>query len=297
MSSLRFAFTVDDVALHRYETPDGFESFSSVGDFRELVGFLDRQGVPGTFFVVPFNEDVPLYDRGDYVAALTEAQAAGHKLEMHGLRHEIFEWGIPPKEILELPWEEVNRRRVETDRAGLEKEFARDILVGKLRRGIEIFEQALGGRPVGFRAPCGSTSPALFEALVDCGFGFDSSLIVNPKGWNYILKDYRPGICWDPELPPRPHRLPSGIVEVPIMSEYTWQLTEADVPRHLDLLKEDLDHLANTGGGVMVSVCHVSPTTGRWAAGQEAYEQFFRCARDHYDVQFCTLREAVADHE
>jgi len=297
MSLLRFAFTVDDVALHRYKTPDGFESFSSVEDLRELVGFLDGQGVPGTFLVVPFNEDIPLYERAGYVAALAEAQAAGHKLEMHGLRHEIFEWGIPPEQVLELPWEEVNRRRVETDRANLEREFAYDVLVGKLRQGIEIFERALGGRPVGFRAPCGSTSPGLFRALVDCGFGLDSSLIVNRKGWNYVLKDYRPGIFWNPKFPPRPHRLEAGIVEVPIMSEYTWKLTDQDVPRHLDLLKEDLDHLAETGGGVMVSVCHVSPTTGQWAAGQKVYEQFFRYARDKYDVQFCTLREAVAEHE
>ena len=70
MSSVRFAFTVDDVAVHRHKAADGFVSFSSVDDLRELIGFLDRQGVPGTFFVVPFNEGIPLYERPDYVAAL-----------------------------------------------------------------------------------------------------------------------------------------------------------------------------------------------------------------------------------
>jgi len=298
MSSLRFAFTIDDVALHRHKTPDGYEPFSSAQDLRELIGFLNRQKVPGTFFTVPFNEDIPLYDRPDYVAALSEAASAGHLVAMHGLRHEIFEWGIPPEMVLGLPWEEVNRKRVQSD-PNLPKEFAYDVLVAKLRQGIEIIEKALGRRPMGFRAPCGSNCPHLFKALVDCGFGFDSTQIINRKGWNYVMKDYRPGIFWNPDYPPRPHRLDSGIVELPIMSEYTWQLTDADVPRHVELLKEDLAHLAASqpAGGLLVSVCHVSPITGQWSAGQKVYEQFFRWARDHYDVQFCTMQQAAQSHK
>ena len=294
MAPIRYAFTIDDLALHRHKTPDGYEAFSNVGDFRELVAFLNRQSVHGTFFTVPFNEDIPLGDRPDYVAAIKEAQSAGHKFEMHGLRHEIFEWGIPPEQVLELPWEEVNRKRVENDRANLDKEFAYDVLVGKLRKGIAIFEQALGARPAGFRAPCGSNCPWLFKALKDCGFQFDSTLIINRKGWNYVLKDYRPGLFWHPKFPAKVHKLESGIIELPIMSEYTWQLTDADVERHLALLQEDVNHLAELGGGLLVSVCHVSPITGKWSAGQKVYEKFFRWARDRGDVQFCTMREAAA---
>ena len=293
MSKIQFAFTVDDVALHRHRTPDGYESFSSVADLCELVDFLNRQKVPGTFFVVPFNEDIPLYDRPDYVTALRAAHSAGHRVELHGYRHEIFEWGIPPPAVLSLPWEVEARRRVENDRANLEKEFTYDILAGKLRHGIEIVEKAVGSRPAGFRAPCASSCPALFAALSDCGFRFDASRIVNTKGWDYILGDYRPGIRWTDGVPPRVHAIESGMIEVPIMSEYTWKLSDDDVTRHLALMKEDLDHLAEIGGGVMATVCHVSPIAGRYAAGMKVYEQFFRYARNRYKVQFCTLREIV----
>ncbi|MFH2068895.1 MAG: DUF2334 domain-containing protein [Candidatus Omnitrophota bacterium] len=281
VNQTRFAFTVDDVAL---------KDFSSVEDLRELLGFLKKEGVPATFFVVPFNQDIPLYQREDWVAALKDAALAGHELQLHGYRHEAFEWGIPPEFI--LAYEDRERRRLQEERAEIEKGFSPDVLTAKLEKGIAIFTRVAGHRPIGFRAPYGSTHPNLFTALVKCGFQYDSSLIINPKGWKYIVKDYTPGMIWDKNITPRPFKHQAGLIEIPIMAEYTWFLKEADVERHYQLIREDFDKAAETGG-VMASVCHVTPVTGVNSAGLKVYEKLFRYAREQGNVTFSTLGECL----
>ena len=167
-----------------------------------------------------------------------------------------------------------------------------DVLKNKLEKGIEIFTRALGHRPTGFRAPYGSTCPNLFPALIECGFTYDSSLVINPKGWKYIVKDYTPGITWNKDVPPLPREYQPGLVEIPIMAEYTWFLKETDIERHYQLIKEDLDKTIKEGG-VMVSVCHVCPVTGVNRAGLKVYERLLDYARKKGNVSFCTLKEIV----
>jgi len=281
MNRVRFAFTVDDVAL---------QDFSSVDGLRELLDFLKQEGVPATLFVVPFNQDISLHRRDDWVAALKSAALAGHELQLHGYRHQAFECGIPPEFILAYEHEE--RRRLQEERTEIEKELSPAVLKDKLEKGIEIFTRVTGHRPTGFRAPYASTHANLFQALTTCGFQYDSSLIINPKGWKYVVKDYTPGILWKKNIPPRPFRHPSGLVEIPIMAEYTWFLKEADVERHFQLIKEDLDMTMETGG-VMVSLCHVAPVTGVNAAGLRVYQKLFEYARKN-GVTFHTLTECLS---
>ncbi|MCX5642240.1 MAG: DUF2334 domain-containing protein [Candidatus Omnitrophica bacterium] len=281
MNPVKFAFTVDDVAL---------KDFSSVEGFLELLDFLKNQQIPGTFFVVPFNQDIPLFERPDWVAALKKALSEGHELQLHGLRHEAFEWGIPPDFI--MAYEHRERERLEREREAIEGAFTVTAFKEKLAQGIAIFTRVLGYRPTGFRSPYASLHPNLFQALAECGFSYDSSLIVNPKGWRYIMKDYTPGITWNKDVLPRPWEYRPGLVEIPIMAEYAWFLKEADVEKQYQLIKEDLDKISESGG-TMVPVCHVGPITGVNRAGLKVYERLLDYARQKGNVLFCTLSDCL----
>ncbi|MFH0797660.1 MAG: DUF2334 domain-containing protein [Candidatus Omnitrophota bacterium] len=285
MNQVKFAFTVDDVAL---------KDFSSVEGFLELLEFLKKQHIPGTFFVVPFNQDIPLYERPDWISVLKKALSAGHELQLHGLRHQAFEWGIPPDFI--LAYEHQERQKLEREREEIERTFTVEAFKEKIAQGIEIFTRAIGHRPTGFRSPYASTHPNLFQALAECGFTYDSSLIVNPKGWRYVVKDYTPGITWNKDVPPRPREYHPGLVEIPIMAEYTWFLKEENIEKHYGLIKEDLDKISETGG-VMVSVCHVVPVTGVNRAGLKVYERLLNYARQNGNVSFGTLKEVSLDEK
>ena len=102
-ATLTFAFTVDDVALAGWSTPD---------HLRRLYDFLDEEQIPATFFVVPEAEDgTPVSRQSGYAAALAEGLKRGHEFAQHGITHDRFEVGIPPPMIMELPHEGPARRR------------------------------------------------------------------------------------------------------------------------------------------------------------------------------------------
>ena len=281
MDKVQFAFTVDDVCL---------KNFSSVAGFQQLLDFLKQEGVPATFFVVPFDSDIPLYKKPEWVEVLQKALSAGHELALHGYRHQAFEWGIPPEFIMAYEHEE--SRRLAENRPEIESHFTAEKFSAKLKLGRDIFEQALSFRPDGFRAPYAATCPALMPALKSCGFVYDSTLIINPKGWKYVVKDYTPGIIWRDDVPHSPFKHAAGLVEIPIMAEYTWFLKASDVERHFRLIKEDFDLSAETGG-TMLSLCHVGPVTGPNDSGLEVYRRLFRHARKQ-DVIFRTLNNIAA---
>ncbi len=282
MDNVQFAFTVDDVCL---------KDFSSVYGFRQLLDFLNEEDVPATFFVVPFDSDIPLDKKPEWVDILQEALSTGHELALHGYRHQAFEWGIPPEFIMAYEHEE--SRRLTENRKEIESHFTVEKFSAKLNLGLDIFQQALSLRPKGFRAPYASTCPALLPAVKSCGFDYDSTLIINPKGWKYVVKDYTPGIIWRKDVPHGPFRHTAGLVEIPIMAEYTWFLKAADIERHFGLIKEDFDLSAETGG-TMVPVCHVGPVTGPNDAGLEVYRRLFRHARKK-GVIFQTLSKIAAN--
>ena len=104
----------------------------------------------------------------------------------------------------------------------------------RIARGKAIFERALGYAPTGFRGPCLSMSANTYQALANHGFVWSSNEVVNPMGWRYINKDYDAGEPWQPNVPPHPYRYTAGIIEIPMVSEYTWYLTPEDMDRLWD---------------------------------------------------------------
>jgi hypothetical protein len=106
-----------------------------------FVELFNEVGLPATFFAI--GEDLEL---AGAAAALRASHAAGVEVASHSFAHDYA----------------LSRRSP--------GEMAEDV-----RRSLDVLEQAVGTRPVGFRAPGYTLSPALYQALCDAGLAYDSS--------------------------------------------------------------------------------------------------------------------------
>src|SRR5262245_17208813 len=166
------------------------------------------------------------------------------------------------------------------------------ILRDKLEQGRAILERTFGYTPRGFRSPCLGVCDNLYTALHDLDFAWSTNQVINPMGWRYINRDYAAGEPWTAGLPPHPYRHPSGIIEAPMHSEYSWFLETGDVDRHFALAKADFDR-ARQNGHPFVALSHYYAMTGQWATGLRLYERLFDYARSQGNVRFLTLGQLV----
>ncbi len=279
MSETLFAFSDDDPGMQEPEL------------FAELLDFLKQQAVPATFFVVPFAGQQPLHQKPRWVELLQRALDEGHELQHHGWTHNTpFEFGVPPGFMLDIIPDA--KSRWQQDPAPIMANHTQALLTDKLEQGRAIFEQTFGLTPRGFRSPCLGACDNLYAALHDLGFEWSSNQVINPMGWRYINREYAAGEPWTPGLPPHPFRHPSGIVETPMHSEYTWYLTEDDIDRHFALVKSDFDR-ARVDGDPFVVLSHYYAMTGKWSAGLRVYERLFAYAREVGNVRFVTLSQML----
>lgn len=280
MGETLFVFTNDDAGMEEPER------------FAELLDFLAEQEVPGTFFVVPAAGGRSLAQKPHWLARLNRALDEGHDLQLHGFTHgSPFEFGVPPQFILDiLPEHQAQLAPASTQFAATR---GRAMLAEKLTRGREILTGLFGYAPQGFRSPYLAVCDTLYHVLHELGFQWSSNQAVNPTGWRYIERHYDPPVPWRPEVAPRPYRHPSGVIEAPMCSEYSWYLTDGDVQRHLQLAQADFD-CARANGDAFVVLSHYFAMTGKWSAGLRLYERLFEHARAQGNVRFATLSQLVA---
>jgi len=238
---------------------------------------------------------------GEWRRALGVAIDDGHKLEMHGLSHSSpagCEFGITPPFVLDVMKD--GRKIIRKSKAEIEKELTAVKIGEKLKRGLEAFKGSLGVMPKGFRSPCLAVHKNMFVALKENGFSFDSSIAINTGGWRYMAKhqglkylnrDYADLEGWAKGIPAKPFIHGCGLVEVPILSEYTWFLRENDVKRQVDIAIKDLDRVFRARG-VFVALSHFYALTGEFAAGLKVYEKIFNFARKK-GIEFVTMEEAI----
>jgi len=281
-----FGMSVDDVAL---------TGWSQAGNLRKLLAFFAAEGVPATFFVVPLDEDsgrpfqaLP----GDYAGLLRDAYASGHAIGQHGLRHNRFEFGIPPAMILDLPHESENKRFAEENRQRLAGEHVCEKLRPRLRQGREILEDALGFPIVGFRSPALQESPGMFAAIAAEGYQYDSSQCLQETGWDYLLDRM--------DVPPREItrarwekiRRKCQTPILPLTCDYTWYLSRKKYDQVLALAQHDF-HACLREGLPMVTVCHVDPV---WdGEGIRFLREFYTWARSAAASQGKTLQFMTLD--
>ncbi len=278
MTETLFALTNDDAGGQEPES------------FRELLDFLAEQEIPATFFVIPAAGGEPLDKKPEWIALLHRALEEGHDLQLHGFNHGGFEFGVPPGFMLDIMPEAKARWQSEPQLIQADHTF--QILSDKLARGKEIFQRALGYEPQGFRSGCLAICDNMYRALAAQGLRWSSNLVVNPLGWRYINRHYDAGEPWQKDVPLHPFSYQAGLIEAPMLSEYTWFLQAEDLDKHFDLIKDDFDRVRQAGGP-FVTLSHYYAMTGEWSTALRVYERLFAYARAQGNVKFCTISQLL----
>lgn len=264
-----FCMTVDDVA---------YDGYSTEADVEKLLAFFAEEEVSCTFFVVPRGQGREFGTRTGYVELMKQAQDQGHEVAQHGLEHQRFECGIPPEMILNMEHERPNREYYVANREAIHASLAVTSIRGVLAAGRSILEEALQVPIVGYRSPCLQTCTAMYEALRDEGYAYDSSHYLQPAGWALLNSG---------KSTPQPITRPQwdacqqdGLQTVPLTTEYTWYLTRETYDATLALARHDL--LACMDAGIpFVPVSHVSPIQeGADNCGLQFYRELLNVARD-----------------
>ena len=278
----RFVVTVDD--------PGGLIQDLSL--FERTRRFLDAEGVPASFMVVPRGDGGWQLDRQpEWLEALHSAERDGHDCQLHGLDHANCEFGPIPDLIRTLDGTDAEAGfRSDSEQFG--HMWRPEAYYEKLQTAMAIFERAFGRRPLVFRTGALSQTPELYDVMADAGMRYASNLITDPRGWAYIVERYDDPGDWDPAVPPGPHRLTDRVINLPIISEYAWYLTEAKIPRHLALAMDDLERVF-AAGGVFVLVCHVQCVGAEDGLSRKLLHQLLQVARQDFGVEFGTLAALV----
>jgi hypothetical protein len=171
-----------------------------------------------------------------------------------------------------------------------------DLFREKLATAIDIYAQAFGRQPLVFRTGALSQTPALYDLMADAGMRYASNLVTDPRGWEYIIENYANPGDWDPAVPPGPYYLTDRIINLPIISEYAWYLTEEKIEPHLTLALDDLQRVF-AAGGVFLLVCHVQCVGAEDRLSMKLLSRLFDIARRDHEVQFQTLAQLIADLE
>lgn len=282
----RFLVTVDD--------PGGLIQDLELFDCTRR--FLDEEGVPASFMVVPRGNGGFLLDRqADWLAALHSAERDGHDCQLHGLDHQNCEFGPYPMMIQALHGPQA-AAQAEEERRRFGGGWNRETFLEKLQLAVEIYERAFERRPLVFRTGALSQTPELYEVLPEVGLRYASNLVADPRGWEYIIENYDDPGDWDPAVPDAPYYLTEQVINLPIMSEYAWYLTPEKIDRHLALAVDDLQRVAQRGR-VYILVCHVQCVGAEDGLSRQLLSRLLKVAREDFDVRFETLQELVGEIE
>ena len=178
MKKMLFGFSIDDVILDGWSTPEHLNS---------ILDFCAEEKISATFMVVPENESgVKAPDRKEYAGVMKRLLAEGHEIAQHGIRHDRFEIGIPPRMILDLPHEGPAREYLASHKDFLKKDHSVENIRQRLKYGRDILESGYGIKINGFRAPALQSCANMFKAIAEEGYTYDSSACLQETGWDYL---------------------------------------------------------------------------------------------------------------
>lgn len=227
-----FVWSVDDAGS------GGAEMMQAM---QRLCRFLEERDQRATWFVVPKARNQTL--SAEWTAALIAARDAGHDLQLHGLTHEdCYEFGPPawPATYISPNFQpDFERRREE-----LLPRYTVERLQARIEEGIAIFREKLGVEPTLFRAPCGAISKPMFEALKNAGIRYHSVMYLSATGYAHLPHnsgDLTPQ--WTASIPHQPFRWYSGVVEIPMLNEYTWRGAGQRSAEFIDLARRDVSRI------------------------------------------------------
>jgi len=216
----------------------------------EQMAILDLRA---TWFVVPKAAGQPISD--EWCAALAEARDQGHDIQLHGLTHaDCQEFGPPAwpaTAILPSLKPDFDARRDE-----FLPRYSVENLQSWIEEGLAIFDQRLGVVPTAFRAPCGARCQNLYRALKNVGIGYESAVFVSGTGYAHLEHgDGQVVSRWEPGVPVTPFRYYHGVVQAPILNEYTWRGAWQRSPEFVALARADIERAA-AASDVVVLLAH-----------------------------------------
>lgn len=228
-----YTFSIDDA---------GSGDAGMVESMRRTCKFMESRGVRATWFVVPKSGGKAMSE--EWKHAVLEAKEAGHDIQLHGLTHsDCYEFGPPnwPATSISLNMQPDYDAR----RESLLPRYTVDNLRAWIEEGMEVFDRDLGVQPTLFRAPCGAISKAMFEALAQTGIAYHSCQYISGTGYAH-LHGPEEGVRqeWLDVALTRPYRWYSGIIEVPILNEYTWRGAHQHEEAFRRLAQADLTRIA-----------------------------------------------------
>lgn len=281
----RFVVTVDD--------PGGL--IQDLGTFDRTRRFFDAEGVPASFMVVPRGDGGwQLDQQPEWLANLKSAEADGHDCQLHGLDHWNCEFG-PYHEIVRwMSGDAAAELKKDTDKWG--HMWRADVFIQKLLTAIGIFETAFERKPLVFRTGALSQTSDLYDVMADVKMKYASNLVVDPRGWSYIIGNYDNPGDWDPDVPPHAYYLNDEVINLPIASEYAWYLTEEKIEPHLALAVDDMRRIWDQNG-VFILVCHVQCVGAEDGLSMKLLSRIIQAAREDFGAEFGTLTGLVGDIE
>ncbi len=215
------------------------------GHLRRQLEMLDRHGIPGVFFVIPYNGKRGIDEDDNLLALIQEARKRGHEFYQHGYKHFCFECGIPILDMFAL--DPGAKSYFDSNRDDVEAHHTLEALVEMLDNGQRIWRRAFGESSVGFRPGWGSYCGSLYKALKILGYQWVSSRL---PSMTVYLQQYGASIDFYSGVKTGPHLLNQGIWEFPIGPEVAWRIPndpqriEAMVDlgiRHFQALQEKND--------------------------------------------------------
>jgi peptidoglycan/xylan/chitin deacetylase (PgdA/CDA1 family) len=258
---------------------------------RRPCRFMESRGLRATWFAIPRPGGNPLSDA--WREALLEARDAGHDLQLHGLTHEdCYEFGPPAwpaTAILPSLATEFERRQEE-----LMPRYTVENLRGRIEQGMEVFERELGVHPTVFRAPCGAISKPMFAALSQVGIAYHTCAYISATGYEHL--PHRSGSlaqAWTEEIPHHPFRWYSGIVEAPILNEYTWRGAGQRAEEFIALAKQDLDRILGKSP-IVVLLMHTHGLADDYDYSFRLIDAVVAHLEARGDCRFSTLGELAA---
>jgi peptidoglycan/xylan/chitin deacetylase (PgdA/CDA1 family) len=277
-----FVWSIDDAGL------GGSEMVESL---QKTCRFLESRGLRATWMVVPKPNGHSLSPQ--WLEALEKARDAGHDLQLHGLTHEdCYEFGPPAwpaTAILPSMGQEFEQGRGE-----LMPRYTVAKLRARVDEGMRIFQEQLDIVPTVFRAPCGAISRAMFQALDQVGIRFHTAMYISGTGYEHLA--HNSGLLepvWTDTIPHRPFRWYSGIIEVPLLNEYTWRGSGQRSAEFVELARRDVDRIAGESP-VAVLLMHTHGIADDYDHAFRIIDAVVEQVARHPGATFTTLGRLVA---
>jgi len=237
---MKFIFTCDDVGAG--------DDRGRVEQFEMVTAWLDRMGIPGTFFWVPRPGGGRPSDQSEvWMPAIRAARERGHDFQLHGHLHECFEFGIPQESIRRHAPEMYKAYDLDPD--SHRRAWVVPALRAKFEEAVEIYHRAFGAPPLVFRAACLGICDNAYQAMHQAGLRYSSSRSINPAGTGYVITRKPELEAWNPDYSGVPFEEPPGVLEMPTVEDLLIKgIGEDDFDLVLGLFQRDLGHYLDALG-------------------------------------------------